>query len=132
MAELRVVRDDGDDGPSTPDTPDPADLTITDTTLTFTGALGPLAIDGKTSGLKVTFFIDPSNPVTHREFAVLRHRFLSVTIAPQTRTGQAASPSVDPVAEAVQARRIERMVDGWVTGSVDDMGDMNGADLDGG
>lgn len=96
------------------DGPDPLHASITDTDITFVGALGPLKIDARSSALQIQLIIDPQSPITHKDFAALRHRHLQVTVSPVTRTGATSDPRVDPVAEQVETRRIARMVDGWV------------------
>lgn len=105
---------DPDDPDLDPDSPDPLHASITDTDLTFVGALGPLKIDARSSALQIQLILDPQSPITHKDFAALRHRHLQVTVTPVTRTGKVADPRIDPVAEQVETRRITRMVNGWV------------------
>lgn len=118
---LAAVPDPDDADPD--DALDPTFSEITDTELSFVGALGGLSLDKKTSALIVPLIVDPQNPLSHRDVARLRFRHLHVTITPVARTADGhrpVDPRVDPVTEAVHARRIDRMVGGWV---VDDAGD---------
>lgn len=106
------------DDPDASDAFDPLHTEITDTDITFVGALGPLKIDGRTSALIVQLIIDPQTPISHRDFALLRHRHLEVRVSPVARRGGEvvpADPRVDPVAEQVEARRVERLVKSWVS-----------------
>lgn len=94
---------------------------ITATEISFVGWLTPLAIDRKTSSLKVTFMIAPDNPITHRDFITLMERRLEVTIRATRRDGEnvnghvVADPRVDPVRDAIQTQRANRAIDSWVT-----------------
>lgn len=111
-AHLKAVADE----PSS----DGAFSRITDTELSFIGWMAPLSFDRKTEALKVTLVIDPANPITHRDFQTLRSRNLHVTIAVQAPdatldpSSSTLDPRVDPVRDAIQTKRINRMIDSWV------------------
>ncbi len=87
---------------------------VTDTSITFTGAVAKLSFHPKTGALQILLTLDSRSTITNIDLARLRARLLDVTIEPRTMKGQRSDPRVDPVQMAVLSNRLDRAMDRWV------------------
>ena len=111
------------DGQDPDDALDPHSVELTDTSISFVGALGAVTLDKKSSGLIIPIHVDPQSPLSHLDVTQLRFRHLEVTISPVARTASgervATNPQVDPVKERIRERNKTRQIAKWVDGRLD-------------
>ena len=97
---------------------------VTDTAISFTGAVAKLSFHPKTGALQILLTLDSRSTITNIDLARLRARLLDVTIEPRTMKGQRSDPRVDPVQMAVLSNRLDRAMDRWVSKAAADWEDL--------